>query len=418
MGNHIYYKLQFKLLSPMCIGSAISKDTDKDVLLGSDGKPFIPATTIAGRLSSLCTDEKLKKRLFPEAGEESAVIVYDALLAENWNPREQLASRDNVALNQYRVANDHTKFDMQCIQPGCLFTGYLELTRENVDCDIGLQNLLGILAANQCCFGGKTNRGFGKAELQVWRRSFDMDDVSQKNKWLDFVLLDSQNDPEWNKPIAVSSSASPDLRITMDLKLISGLSVRVYRTDASEDETMPDIIPFKVNNMPAIPGTSWAGTFKHRFRELSDSELEEYAFGYVKTIDEKTVAHASRITFSETIIEGGSDKKYTRNAIDRFSGKVKDTALFTEITHYGGTGQLTITLKHGNPEDYNETLDMKARNVLAACIADLSRGFLAVGGLSSVGRGLFHITGITCSDKDLEKTIREWAEIREEAAHE
>ena len=132
MSEHIYYKLRFELLSPMCIGTAVSAETDRDVMLGADGKPFIPATTIAGKLAGLCPDQPTREKLFGslESG-DSPVMLYDALMEGKWDPREHLGERDLVALNRYRVADEHLKFDMQCVQPGCVFTGFLELKKEN-----------------------------------------------------------------------------------------------------------------------------------------------------------------------------------------------------------------------------------------------------------------------------------------------
>lgn len=76
----------------------------------------------------------------------------------------------------------------------------------------------------------------------------------------------------------------------------------------------------------------------------------------------------------------------TRNAIDRFSGGTASGALFTEKTYYGGITKLVIAVK--------DKISTRQVNALAAAIADLNYGYLSVGGLTSIGRGLFRITAI------------------------
>ena len=70
-----------------------------------------------------------------------------------------------------------------------------------------------------------------------------------------------------------------------------------------------------------------------------------------------------------------------RNAVDRFTGGVIETALFTEKMWYGGKTVLGIEI----PADSA----LKFRQALAASLVDLHMGVLAVGGLTAVGRGIF-----------------------------
>ena len=87
--------------------------------------------------------------------------------------------------------------------------------------------------------------------------------------------------------------------------------------------------------------------------------------------------------FSETELEGTIEKVLSRNSIDRFTGGTVDGALFTDKTFYDGTTTLTITFEE-NPSD-------EIKRLFAAAIADLNAGYLAVGGLTAIGRGLFQV---------------------------
>ena len=75
---------------------------------------------------------------------------------------------------------------------------------------------------------------------------------------------------------------------------------------------------------------------------------------------------------------------FTRIAVDRFSGAVKDKALLTEQSVLYGDGELIIKI--------DRSIDKKALYALIAVIADLGMGCLAVGGETSIGRGIFEIT--------------------------
>ena len=109
-------------------------------------------------------------------------------------------------------------------------------------------------------------------------------------------------------------------------------------------------------------------------------------YGYVKGKKKEN----SKIDFSDSVLEGATEKVLSRNAIDRFSAGTVDGALFTERTWYGGTTNLTIR--------FNERIDSEEdrpfRQALAATIADLHSGFLAIGGLTSIGRGIFEVIQI------------------------
>ena len=104
------------------------------------------------------------------------------------------------------------------------------------------------------------------------------------------------------------------------------------------------------------------------------------------TTEINTVTKKSRIIFSESKLSGGTFKLVTRNAIDRFTGATKSGALYTEKTYFDGETELKITFLT-KPNDGVLTR-------ISACLADLHNGFMAVGGLTSVGRGLFEIISI------------------------
>ena len=130
-------------------------------------------------------------------------------------------------------------------------------------------------------------------------------------------------------------------------------------------------------------------------RELGMGQKEEkFLFGFVEQKSDRKAR--SKIRFSETMLTGASPKILSRNSIDRFTGGTKEGALFTEKTWYGGTTDLVISYEEGcmSRKDGRQTLG----HILAAAITDLHCGLLAIGGETSIGRGLFRIEKINNKD--------------------
>ena len=123
-------------------------------------------------------------------------------------------------------------------------------------------------------------------------------------------------------------------------------------------------------------------------------ETAEMFFGAKKSKDKEN--RKSCIRFSESRIEGGKWVTYTRNAIDRFTGGTVDGALYTEKTYYNGNTELCIDCDFSGMEQEGRN---HFASVMAAAIMDLHGGYMAVGGLTAVGRGIFKITEIWIDGK-------------------
>lgn len=402
--NRRYYSFEIVLVSPLSLSSGLNENTDSDVLLDSREMPYIPATSIAGVLASRLdaeTKERLYGKISPDGdSKKSQVIFYDAEYMGESEP--VISVRDSVALED-KVGVDGAKFDFEIVEPGARFKAYIELDDTLKDTDENLiERQLAALNCGILRFGHKTTRGYGQVKLEnVKKRAFK--DVS---KWLKF---DMYNDTHWetaeNIPLA-DSETDTDI-IELDLELKSALSIRSYTTDVAADgePTAPDYKYLSLRNgKPVIPGTTWAGVFRdavarlltvarlQEVKKMTDVKMREL-FGYVEQGTKNT--QKSKITFSESIFKDGNseEKLVTRNSIDRFSAATNDGALYTELTIYGGKTSLTVTLP--------KNTDDEMKTALLAAFADLDNGFIAVGGLTAVGRGLFKIDSITLNGDDM-----------------
>lgn len=413
-----YYKISFKLESPLAIGSGENNYTDKDIIKDSAGTPYIPATAIAGVTRELITqklsDEGIIEYYFGSKdknktkGEDfcnSNLIFYDATIVQD-NLDYYVSVRDCVALDEYKTAIQGSKFDMEILEPGIEFVTFIEENLDNGKIDVA--DMIGqLFLNNQVSFGGKTMRGYGTiSDVSVGYNEFDLSNNVDIDKWLNF---DIYNESNWTS-VGKKDSKGTNC-IILKLEQVGGISIRRYTTkpSPSKDIAVPDYEQLTVHNgnveAPTIPGTSWAGAIRHRMEELlgappsnkdSAKKSIDKIFGYVDGKGNNVKAR-SKIMFSETRILGGEDKQISRNAIDRFTGGTVDGALFTESTHYGGTTELKIAYDSDDKKKMNE----REISALVATLCDLHYGFLAVGGETSIGRGLFRIVKV--NDKEIRK---------------
>ncbi len=396
--NRRYFSFDIVLVSSLSLGSGLNENTDSDVLLDSRDKPYIPATSIAGVLASRLGKED-KERLcgkISDNGEnkQSHVIFYDALYAGESEP--VISVRNSVHLID-KVGKDSAKFDFEIVESGVRFRTYIELD-DSVSADDEKLFLSQLAALNSGIlrFGHKTTRGYGQVRLENVRR-LAFDDIS---KWLRFDMYD---DDCWTgaETFEPPETGSDTDIIELELELKSALSIRSYTTEVAADgePTAPDFKYLSLRNgKPVIPGTTWAGVFRDGVARLlgvnkmTDAKMQEL-FGYVE--QGTKITQKSKITFSESVFEDGTYEKklITRNSIDRFSAATNDGALYTELTIYSGKTRLIVTLPKGT--------DIDLKTALLAAFADLDNGFIAVGGLTSVGRGLFEIKTLRLNGEDM-----------------
>ena len=386
--ERVYYQLNIRLASPLSVGSGESESTDHDVFVDGNGNPIIPATSLAGVLRAYIGGDTAVAlfgdlaKTESEKSKSSNIRVYDARCTKGG--KDYITNRDFVKLEN-KVAVKGAKFDCQVVETGAEFVAYCEL----LDCAFEpvLESALAALNKGEILLGSKTTRGFGRVKISVKKRVF-----KNISTWLDFKMF---NESEWTalQPLIFSDTGTDKAVIQIKLRSLGGLSIREYSTDIDMPDYKTLTLKSQSDFTPVIPGSTWAGAFRDRCSQvLSEDEIVSF-FG---DVNEKTkVAVKSQIRFSESILTGGTPKDITRNSIDRFSGATKSGALYTERTYYYGKTTLEITVP------YNERL----LSAVGLCLADLHNGFLTVGGLCSVGRGLFDLKEIKIGDKTLTEFI-------------
>lgn len=399
-----FYKIRFRLVSPLAIGSGEDYHTDSDIMLDSRGVPVIPATAFAGvirhYLDIECDDETdVFGYIKGQKSSQSKVKFYDAEMIND----SFVTVRDSVALKN-KVGIKGAKFDMEALETNAEFVTLFEL-HDYKDYDREIREAVYALDAGVLRIGSKTSRGYGQiAVTDIRECEFTL--PADRKKWLEFEPFDYENNECYSENIIQTiqeenrNSSDRFVNIHLELSQQGAVSIRSYTVKNPEDISSADYVQLATNdNVPVIPGTSWAGAFRERFEEFAGEEdMVKELFGYVDT-DSKTQMK-SRIYFSESRLDGGQSKVITRNSIDRFSAGTKDGALYTEKTYYNGRCSLDIIIKNA-VTDINR--DMK---IMSAVICDLDRGYLAVGGLTSVGRGIFSVDSMTVNGKDVTAAMK------------
>ncbi len=405
---------------------------------------------------------------------DSSIIVYDAHIKVGDEKKSVVTKRDMVALDEYKTAVTGAKFDFEILEPGVKFVTYIEQnielsekTSENEECTEELKSaedekikehqfvineIADAWMKGKIVIGAKTGRGYGRTK-GIARQSvlYDLTDPVQMENWLDFDMYADDWGPDKTDERRHETSIS-DLKvsgeknnekiqmlaeekmctITLELRQQGGISIRQYSTEAGEadyQQLTSQVLPDQADEgkedvnmgVPVIPGTSWAGAFRAQMGKLDpefkkEGRLAGEFFGKAKnnSNDKSAEGSKTRIGFSESRITRGKWVSYTRNAIDRFTGGTIDGALYSEKTYYNGETELTISCdfsKRGKDAVSRKNRKRFAK-AMAATILDLDGGYMAVGGLTAVGRGLFKankisVDGDTILDRngDLEKDV-------------
>lgn len=397
-----YFSIVFELASPLAIGSGENANTDSDIILDSSGKPTIPATAIAGVFRNYLNVGEYSELFgyISKAGtnspkdkaHESDIRFYDAqLISDSFFT----TVRNSVKLED-KVGVKGAKFDIEAVETGIDFATVIEL--RNADgSENDILDTLNAIDAGFLRIGSKTSRGYGRLKVVSLKKAeFTLPD--DRAEWLDFDLFNSGD--KCYKETALPDSTDNFISIKMKLKQNGAISIRSYTVKNADDISSADYIQLSLSDgTPVIPGTSWAGAFRNRFSQLSNDTLAKELFGYADA--EKLSQKKSLIYFSESEIRGGEMKVITRNSIDRFTAGTKDGALYTEKACYNGSCDLEIFINKNGLKDAEKNIAL-----ICAVICDLDKGYLAVGGLTSVGRGMFTVENITVNGADVTDTLK------------
>jgi CRISPR/Cas system CSM-associated protein Csm3 (group 7 of RAMP superfamily) len=413
-----YFSAVLVARSPLKIGSGLSEHTESDVLLDNSGAPYIPGTALAGVTRHYLADYSKTTaaanvdvdywygKTVPgkDEGQEGHIVFYDAPLTSDGGEQVQawaIRQRDGVGLDDFKVVDGTAKFDYEVVEKGSTFRFRFEL-----ECDEGNKEdalaladyLLDGFENEDIAVGSKTMRGFGQ---------FGVEKDSCRLLALDlFQDIDRYIDFNWDQVCPVKNTHVIKHRIIDGQRAYTVkryvftveqfLIIRDYATEEKDERgTFIDAEQLKDSNKnPIIPGTSWAGFFRHHMKKIlrragyanPDAELKRL-FGDVDTSGGRGNRVKSSIGFNESSLNKDSTKQLnrTRTAIDRFTAGAAEGLLFTTQASFGGGGLLVIRLRRDLP---NRAF---IESLLDAVIDDINEGLAAIGGMTAVGYGLLKV---------------------------
>lgn len=418
--RRLYARGVWKLDSVAHFGGDETGIADMCLLLDTEGKPFIPGASIAGAARSFLARQYLPwatykdglaeetpelKRLFGGAGKDdtmSALIVADAACVSE---QTTTSIRDSVRIEtESGTAVDRAKFDLEIVERDTKFGLNLECIIHRGDDKVELTRLfLALLHAfeqGDIRLGARTRRGYGRGKVNSWEiHDLQMCNPQHVIAWL---RDDLQGIPKSKlKPKSLQTDQQRHFRIEADFELRTSLLIRSASEDPKESDKASDTTHLHSNEKPVIPGTSFAGAFRHRAALIAnaldwkkkdkDTDAVFDMFGPVHKRDEKReeTQHAdlwaSRVRIEERLVKKVELQWQNRVAVDRFTGGSLQSALFNEKPIY------PCALKENRPNiRLRLTLEEPEKaeiGLLLLTLRDFWYGHAVLGGETSSGRG-------------------------------
>ncbi len=435
-------KLVIETTSPLAINNG-GRETGFDTELARDcnGLPYIPATAIAGvwrhHIADSCGDVMADKWL--GSTEQAAdvnishgychnskdtpvkgLVINDDLTTDpilNLLLEERPHHRERVSINDRGVALEHGKFDQLMLPSGVRFS--ITLHWQNSPRQDGETlsesewlSLLSLWQKRRFCFGSNTRNGLGQFTIvRANHRCFDLTQGPKIGLACQQFIHDSRISVSKLPFTAIQERpfASLPLQALDNWRCGSGteqLSKKTSERSVAIITYSEPKIHWKNNQaslsspQPVLCGSSIKGILRHRMafhlrrfnqqwsETLADSdhatwqqsppELEQL-FG---RISDQQDSLAGSLYVDDACIEYSHTVLRTHNSIDRFTGGVRQGALYSEELLFQPRFTLALWL------DNNIDLSDSVKFALQATLEDLQNGLLPMGAGSGRGTSL------------------------------
>jgi len=356
--------------------------------------------------------------------------------------QENPIQRDQVKLNHRGVSNakKQGKFDRTSLTTGHRFSVEISLWSEENDPRVW-KNLLNLLQRPDFRLGGGTRRGLGKLKIvRCYEGQFDLQNEKQFNQFSELSQSLSKT-THLQKSEIKSDDQLP--KITLELTPLDGYrfggGIESLAKKGSKKADLMAVTEHCVKwengrgkltkyKQVVIPASSVKGALSHRVAyhynalngvfadqvlkepEKAIEDIKQYVeenneavqalFGYVKdkpkndeTDKQKESAQVGCLIFDDVYLKRTETQEvqaveYFHNSINRFTGGVREGALFSEeVVTDKQAFELNITV--ALPSDKKDIKLNKVWKALQLALNDLANGCLALGAGGGRGHGYF-----------------------------
>ncbi len=352
--------------------AGVDGDTES-VLRSHTGRALLQGSSLAGSIRSWLEnsgypEEALK--LFGDQKTSGSLYISDGV----FSPESEMVIRPRLKIDGAAgTAEDKKKFDVAHIGTGSSFAFHVVWTGSEEGTEVpALETALGALHRGEITLGAQRSNGFGRVELRVLKRCFDLREDADREAWLE----DAEGDEELALPAARSRYVVFTATGTADSLLVKA-SQPVQLKGKDKGSYTENI---REAGMPVLPGSSIKGALRARaemtakYLGLSEA-LTEDVFG-------STAAGAGeqgkpgRLRVSEVSFPE-PERIVTRIRINKFTGGVMRQGLFKEQP-VSGDVRLQVEVDRDCPAGCA---------LILFALRDLGLGFWNLGSGGAVGRG-------------------------------
>lgn len=378
----IRYLVDVVCESPLRTGGS-AKDMQK-ILTDADRHPFLQGTSLAGAFRSWREDPDL----FADTDHASPLMFSDLRL-EDAEP----VLRPRLRINSVTgTAATGAKFDVAAVPVGTRGSFQLVWTGDSDPAEMAerIEAYLAALNVGEITLGALKANGFGRVRVSANRRIYDMTRPEDLEAWfLGAEVTDAE-------PITLSTRMEQNVLFTVTAH---APSILVKASGRVHSYGKTKFVQMRESGRPITPGSSLKGAIRGQMARICTF------FGYQPADLERLFGHENRrdvggtagvLRFSDGILTGEKLVSTPRIRINRLTGGIMPTALFTDES-------VAASLKF----EIRIPADRSAGcALLLYALRDLGLGLYELGSGTSVGRGRLESLHVQIQGPDAQAQLR------------
>ena len=420
--NNVIEKYVVKAVTtaPLHIGNAIG-DSGEVLVHPVTDSPFLQASGLTGVLRSASmtlygieTTEKLFGSLKMDEDMTAQTAGSRVRISDGEFVMEtvHLENRPRVAIDPVsgsvgssRISGSRNasgqKYEAEYIGTGAEFSFVLYLFHNDSDDDRNrVEEILSEMAAGHLQIGGQKSNGAGFLKAyKLLHKTFMLENEPDRISWAKEHSMTEGDYDEITEKMDSRICPAYDIKVTGRTEgpiLIRSACITAFGAGAADVENLKN-----AGGQYIIPGSSIKGALRNRIviieKYLGKKGISDSLFGFAGKQEQR--GSRGTVIVCDSVIGGESgnvrEMLQHRIHIDKFTGGVMQTGLFTEQTLSGDILLHILVDHYGNPE--------AALGMLLLAIRDLAGGLWNLGSGYGVGRGYITVDKVTVTRSGSEK---------------